>query len=373
MSAKGMAALAAFCFIVIAALPLAASADAADSGRAVPDAYMSQLDPNGKAVYSAVEEAVASAMDDPGNTIEVSVDFGHMVTFESTEEAKAYAQSTVSSALAAVYYSDPMAVWLWDLPVSGVVAEVTTPSVVISSAEANIDSQVRFIADRVSFTLSVPSDLSDDPETEANELADNIRKVEEAASGVSASGTVSEKVKAIADSLVDVKDATDGEGQVSNVYDALVSRSSSSAGIAAAFTYLCQINGVEALTVRGTVHTSFDDGSSSTGYWSVVRDGDSWYGADASWYDGDDRSVLMAGYATVTTASASGERFGVTHIADLGLSSANGLAPVQIAENGVEWPDDRTFLEKYGTHVFAVVIVAVIAGTLLYAIRKGNI
>ena len=91
-----------------------------------------------------------------------------------------------------------------------------------------------------------------------------------------------------------------------------------------------------------------------------------------SWYDGDDRSPLMAGYGTETPES-NGERFGATHVADLDMTSGNSLVPVAISAEGYSWPDDRTFMEKWGTHVFAVIIVAVIVGVFVYAIRKGNI
>ena len=367
MSTKGIAALAAFCFIVIAALPLAVPADADGEGPSQSDVYGSQLDANGRAVYDATASAIAAALEAPVNTLQVTVSLPEPVLCADTPAAEAYARGVAEEALAALYYTDPMAVWLWDLPVAAPAVDVSTGSVELVASGAELGQTVYFTPVSVTFSLSVPSDMADDPETEADELSERIKAVEDAASGVTVSGSVSEKVKAIADRLVGVRDSDDAEGQVGNVYDALVANSSSSAGIAMAFAHLCQLNGVEAVVVAGTVHSSFGE-DAHHGYWGLVRDGDSWFGADLTWYDGDDRSVLMAGYATQTSAVAAGERFGVTHIADMGPLDAPAMA-----EDGFAWPDDSTFLEKYGTHVFAVVIVVVIVGTLLYAVRKGNI
>lgn len=366
MRAKGMAALAAFCFIALVAFPMS-GADAGSS-----DGYSSQLDADGQLVYSQVAGALEAVQADPVNTVGVSVDLRDaLVLFESTEDAEAYARETVRTALAAMYYEDPMAVWLWDLPVKDVEVEVSTGPVTTKLTDSGYE-KVYFAATGVSFTLSVPEDMADDPATEQNELADRMDSVRKAAAAISVGGSVSEKVKAIADRLHGVRDSADEEGQVSNAYDALVVSQSSSAGIAAAFNYVCQLNGVEVMTVRGTVCDYKDGSTGSTGYWNVVRDGDSWYGVDVSWYDGDDRSPLMAGYGTETPES-NGERFGATHVADLDMTSGNSLVPVAISAEGYSWPDDRTFMEKWGTHVFAVIIVAVIVGVFVYAIRKGNI
>ena len=145
-------------------------------------------------------------------------------------------------------------------------------------------------------------------------------------------------------------------------------------GIAAAFTYLCQYNGVDALTVRGTIVTSSNPDDNETGCWNVVRNDDeagTWYGVSITAYDGDDRSPLMAGAST--EVGVSGPGFSSVYVADLDLASENSLNPIQISATGFDWPDDRTFFEKYGTHVFAVILVAIIAGVIVYALRTGNV
>ena len=91
-----------------------------------------------------------------------------------------------------------MAVWLWDLPVKDVVVEVSTGPVTTKLTESGYE-KVYFAATGVSLTLSVPEDMADDPATEQNELADRMDSVRKAAAAISVGGSVSEKVKAIAD------------------------------------------------------------------------------------------------------------------------------------------------------------------------------
>ena len=171
-------------------------------------------------------------------------------------------------------------------------------------------------------------------------------------------------MRSIADHLRSIKSMDDEEGEVSNVYDALVAGKSSSAGVAAAFNALCIANDITSTAVSGTVYKAFDEDGTSEGYWNLVQMEGSWYGCDAAWFDGDDRSVLMAGSNTQLQSKAVGERFGPTHVPDQSVS---------MSSEGYDWPDDRNFFEKYGTHVMAIIIVGVIIGVFVYAIRKGNI
>lgn len=359
-----IAALAAFCAVAVLLAPVV---QATDSETTQPVGYYDQLDANGQSVYQEVATSIQDAQAEPKNSMLFTIRLYEPVLFTSTEDARTYALDMINSALAAVYYTDPMAVWLWDLPVTAV-------EVIVSTTTVQVGDVGYFMADWVEFTLNVPVDMEDDSSTEeVNELLNRMDELRSVVQGITVSGSVAEKVRAIADNLLAVSDTDDEEGQVSNIYDALVTRSSSSAGIAAAFTQLCQQNGVTALTVKGTVYESFGADAGAIGYWNVVQDGENWYGADATWYTSEDRSPLLAGYTTETSAVAGGERFGSTHMADLDLSSTNTLVPIQISADGYAWPDESTFFDRYGTHVFAVVIVIVIAGTLLYAIRKGNV
>ena len=226
----------------------------------------------------------------------------------------------------------------------------------------------------VSFTVTVPSEFSDtDPER--NEVMDAVNELREAAD-LKASGTVGDVVKAVARSLSGIRDHTDEEGTVSNAYDALVTGESSSAGIAMAFTYLCERNQVAAATVKGTVVTD-SEGATATGYWNVVWDAEAsrWYGSDSTIYNGSDETPLLAGMSSLVLLPSMDVKrgFGSTHVTELDLSSPNSLESVAIPAEGYDWPDDRTFIEKYGTHVMATIIVAVIVGVILYAMRNGDL
>ena len=136
-------------------------------------------------------------------------------------------------------------------------------------------------------------------------------------------------------------------------------RKSSSAGIAAAFAYTAQSNGLDSLTVYGIV---------GTGYWNIVRLDGSWYGVDVTVYDGKDKASILAGSATKLSSGTEYERFGSTHVADEDI-----LGQISIVRDGYSWPDDRTFFEKWGSQAIIVAIVIVILATIVYALKKDVI
>ena len=382
MKTKLVAALAVFCFIAIMAVPTVQADAGSDTG------YSSQLDANGQKVCQEVGDRFASEISggNPQGKLQFLISLSDPVLFETEEQAAAYATDMVNSALAAIYYTDAEAVWLWNLPITVVDVTVTCGDVKITYPSSDRAPGTYVMPVSVMFSVEVPGDVADDPSTEANETYGVITELREARFEVG--GSVSEKVKAIADrlhsvSIVDnpTEDASSGDDgessdgprvtDVGNAYDALVGGSSSTEGLAAAFTYLCRYNGVEAYTVRGAVVTP--DGE-ETGCWNVVRDDDeagTVYAVDVSMYNGDDRSPLMAGAST--PVSATGDGFSAVHVADLDLASGTTLSPIAISTSGYDWPDDRTFMEKYGTHVFATVLVAIVAAVLVYALRTGNV
>lgn len=386
MNSKIVAAMAVFCFIAVLAAPVI---DAEGSETVVPDTdYVSQLDENGRTVYDEVTGRFSTELSgSPSGTLSFMIYLGDPVLFATPEEATAYAQDVVQTALAAIYYTDAEAIWLWDLPISSPEVTVECGLAEITYPDTDRDPGTYSIPVSVSFSVSVPSDFTDSPDTAQNEISQAISDLREAAEdiGVNAS-QVPDKVIAITQALSSVRDiddqeaveATEGsEGQpatVSNAYDALVTGESSSAGIAMAFTYLCERNGITAATVRGTVVTN-SGGATETGYWNVLWDGERWYATDVTVYNGDDRDPLMAGMSTLVLVSDMSvtRGFGSTHVADLDLAASNSLSSVTVPADGYEWPDDRTFFEKYGTHVMAVIIVAVIVGVILYALRNGDL
>lgn len=370
MKTKIVAALAVFCFIAV----MAVSAEQADAAEGT--GYVSQLDANGQSVYAQVIESFATEINSssPKSELNLFVYFPDPVIFSTEEEAQVYAVNAVNSALAAIYYKDAEAVWLWDLPVTAPEVTVNCGEVQVSIPGSTTSGPASyFMPQSATFKLSVPADVADDPSTAENETIQIIQKLRDARSEVT--GDLSQKVQAIADSLRSVRVVDDEEGSVSNAYDALVGRSSSSAGIAAAFTYLCAYNQVNAVTVKGTIVTN-SDGDTAAGYWNAVYDGASvWYAADITVYNGEDRSPLLAGTSTLVGLSSGNATrgFGSTHVADLDLASPNSLEPVQVSVKGYDWPDDRGFLEKWGVHVVVVILVAIVAAVMLYAVRTGNI
>lgn len=357
MRTKSVAAVAVISLMAMILVPFCTESDA-DS---VTD-YTAQLDDNGLKIREQVMEMIDRGYKSPQNTIQVDVRFDSIVIFESTEAAMKYIEDTVKKVLFSIYYSEPMAVWLWDLPVSVPDISGVTQVVRITSSSDPGREQGYFSPEKASFTLSVPSSCIDDPATEGNELKDILDKVEAAVFEVS--GSVYSSVKAIADRLRSVKVVEDEEGTVSNVYDALVGKSSSDAGIASAFTLVARSNGLSALTVAGMVGTD----SQSEGYWNAVLADGAWYGCDATIYDGKDRSPLMAGTQTVIVYDSSQERFGTVHTAGDGV-----LDPIKISVSGYDWPDDRGFFEKWGSQIAMAALVAIIVLTLLYAVRSGSV
>ncbi len=356
MRTKSAVILAVAFLTAVACVP-AVTGDAAetDSG------YVSQLDANGKQIYSEVVSAVTSALEDPSNTLTVTDKPGRLVLFEAKEDALDYIEDIVKKALYATYYSMPMAAWLWNLPVAEPELAPTTDLVKVTSENDPSDVRTYWRISEAVITMTVPDSIADNPDTEANELADALKKVRDAVK--SYSGDDASMVKAMADDLRSITSKDDGEGEVSNLYDALVERKSSSAGIAAAFAYTAQSNSLEALVAHGIVGTGSD-----SGYWNLVRLDGSWYGADVTVYDGKDRAPLLAGSATEIGSGSSYERFGSTHVAD-----EEPLGQISIVRDGYSWPDDRSFFEKWGSQIIIVAIVALILATIVYALKKDVI
>lgn len=321
-------------------------------------AYRDQLDGNAEGLFDELGKVFGSA--EPSKVLEIKYVFKDPVLLDDEKRATAYALSEVRNALAAYYLSDPSPIWLWDLPVSQV-EDVDTTVVPITTAYDG-ETRTYYTPYSVAFKLDVPEEYGDDPAKAVSEVEDRIRSFD---------GTVREKATAINDVLRTVKSSEDKDGEISNIHDALVSGTSSSAGVAAAFTVLAKASGLEALTVSGQVMTGTDD-ETSEGYWNLVKDGDGWYAVDSTENGTSWRNCLLAGVTTTIDLSGHQERFGATHAADGALLGASLSAP-QISSSGYDWPDDRSFFDKYGTYIFGVVIGIIILLTLLHAVRAGDI
>lgn len=349
MRTKSAALLAVTCLVAIVCVPFVTDPVSGSTG-----GYDSQLDANGQQIYEEVLSRVSSGLADPTETIDISIDFNRIVAMDSNEDVTAYIERITSEALFAAYYSQPMAVWLWDLPV--VQPELTTAVNLLKITSVDDPSDVKgyFSPKSVSFILTVPEDMKQDLKTKIEKVTSAIMSV---------SGDVPSVVKAISGDLRNISQKDDAEGEISNVYDALVDRKSSSAGIAAAFTLVAKSNGLNALTVCGTTGSDKE----KVGYWNIVDFDGGWYGVDVTIYDGKDKSPIMAGYNTkiVMGDGTYYERFGSTHIAGDGH-----LNQMEIVRNGYSWPDDRSIFEKWGNQIFMVIIVAMILGAIIYALKK---
>ncbi len=329
------------------------------------DDYVSQLDDNGLGLYGYVDGQLVVKDGVVPLSISIVYPIGTPVLFDDVASAKAYAESMVADALSALYLSDPYSVWLWDYPVKELGIDVVT-TVVGGYSGSPATSYVAPTS--VSFVLNVPEAYRDDPATEVDETLEALNAVDSATKTFE--GTLYDKVRGINDILRGVDVTADGEGTIGNIHDALVKGASSTAGIAAAFTYLCEVNGIDALTVQGSV---LDGDGFVQAYWNVVRDGESWLAVDCTWNSGDEKNCLLAGVSSDVSFEGAIHGYGSTHVADLSSIPADGLVAPQIAIDGYEWPDERGFVMKYGAHIAMAVITLLIVLAIVIAIRNDNV
>ena len=323
--------------MAVALLLVPSSCSAAEGS---DSSYVSQLDENGRSVYGSL--SVFETSNDA--VLEITAGFPRTVLYQTEDAAKIAAAQTVNDALAAKYLSDPYGIWLWDLPVKSV--EVV-PEVAPMKIEG--DQKAYYAATSVSFKLSAPEKYQSDVAS----ILDEVKK-----SAKTFNGSDSDKAKAIAKHLSGIS-KEDGEGTVSDLYDAIVKRSASSFGVAAAYTYLAGLNDLEAVTVKGLYYGTSDEGKS--GCWNAVRTGDAWYAVDAT------KNMIMSGTGTKIGSAT----FASSYSADLDMKDDNSLVPPEIGRTAYPYPDETPFLEKYGAHILVALMVAVVLISLLYGVRKG--
>lgn len=340
---------------ILAAPVMAAAADGA-AGEA-GSYYRDQLDADGAGLYDHMVSVFDGLEAQPTDEARVSYT---MAPYQGTEsDAVAHAESTVNDALAALYLSDPSYIWLWDYPITDV-----TVTTVTESTEAGVSVSV-------SFALSVPERYADDPDTDANEVAEAIQALDDAIRTFD--GDLRSKVSSINDVLREVRESDDEEGTISSPLDALDRRESSSAGVAAAFTVLCNANGVDCLTVKGYAPDDEAEDGRTVAYWNVVCEDGLWYAVDCTLNSDTARNCLMAGSTTHMVVGNVTERFGGIRSADLDMTDTNSLEAPSIQVVGVEWPDDRSFFDKYGLYIFLVIVGAIVIGVIIHAMRAGNL
>lgn len=326
--------------------------------------YVSQLDDNGATVYEELGNLSSSYT----NLVGVEVTFDDLVVFDNEESAIAYGKDVAADAMAARYYTDPMVPYLWDLPVKEVDVDVKTEKVKVTNESSEKEC---YVAASVSFQLSVPERMADDPVTEENELALRMGQLSDAVKKFTTDASVPDAVRALADHLRDVKVVDDEEGEVSNIYDALVDKESSSAGIAAAFTKLAAMNYMDAMTVKGEIPVK-DSDETRTAYWNYVEYEDEWYAADVTLNNTGHEGYLMAGYASNVVDDGVQSSFGLTHTPSMDLSSVNSLTVPELTRDGYEYPVVVSFFDEWGEKIMMLIIGIAIAGTMIYFVKKGN-
>lgn len=362
MSPKSPCALALSVLLLLAVPLLVPSASASAGGD-----YVSQLDANGAGLYEYLDTRFEELSEDPTDSVTISYVVADSPLFASMDEASEYASAFVHDTLAAYYLTNPYPIWLWDYPVTG--ADVIPSAVEPRTDE---DGNVHYVLLSVTFTLTVPDGFGDDPETEENEISGYIAALD-AEIAAYEGDSVEDIVSEISSRLSGVTSSDDDEGTVSNPYDALVTGTSSSAGVAAAFTLLCGASGVTAITAMGQTGAADDDGDFPVGYWNLVLMDDGWYAADCTLNGDDARNCLLVGTSTTVTVGTSAVAFGGTRSSVIVMQDEVSLTVPQIVYSGVEWPDDTSFIEAYGAYIALVVMMVIIVAALVHAIRSGNV
>ncbi len=339
---------------VAVVVPLA-GADAGDTG---DFSYKSQLDDNALLVYKEV--GTATSITDTTRSFEVQ--FVSSNLFNNEEDAKTYAEYTVSNALSALYLSNPMVPYIWNFPCVTVEVDPEISKVEVTSSTSVTTTY--YVVDTIRFDLSVPEGIT----------SDSIKELEDAISAINITGsTDAKKVKSIITYLDNLRFQQDEEGTVSNIYDALVTKKTTSAGVAQAFVQLCTLNDIKAFTVCGdNLLTSKEDIS----YWNIVYlEGDidgvttySWYLVDSA-YCAD---TGIAGYATEIVDESKTYSMSAVHNKNLKLIGDNGLDTPQTAKDSYVQVGGPSFIELYGEKILLGALAVVMAVGMLYAVRSGN-
>lgn len=338
MSSKAVAPLAVVLLLVSASAVLVPSSEADAS-----TAYYDQLDSNGKALY----EQIAGQADSTEDSLQISFTLVNKDLTAAGGDPDGYAKSMVTDVLWALYLSEPMLIWLWNLPVT----TIEDPSTVKEGG---------YVVS-LSITLTAPSEFSGKVSETMAALKDKLATYD---------GSDKDKISSINDRLRGMTFKDDDDGKISNIYNALVDGNTSTAGVAAAFTALSSHNGIKCITVKGQIITSLS-GDTKTSYWNEICYESQWYAADSYSNDDVSKNVLLAGWTTTVTFGSSSERFEGSHKVDQILGSSL-MAPT-IQAKGVEWPDESSFVEKYGSYIFVGAMIVILIIAMLVAKREGLI
>ncbi len=341
--------------VAVSLLPLIPSAEAEmEIGSGIKKGYyISGLNQVEEEVYVQVDQILTQEYNgnNPRDSIDFSIEFPSVI-FEgedAEENAATYVKNTINKVLTIKYYSDLRAIWLWTYPVSH-------PDINVVVEDANLTSETQSSTVKVpvscSFTLSVDDRFKGNIPKTINDVLN--------ATYNSDSTDAIETIRGVYSMLSSVDVIDDEEGKISTVYDALVDKKSSSAGIATAFRMMVtKSNNIGCVVVTGMSYADSSEGK--VHFWNQVEYNNKWYIVDATLSD-----CLMLGYDDTVVGEP------VTSV--LHNTSVQGLtymSPPDVTRDSYEFPDERTFLDKYGSYFIVVAIVCLIVICLLMAVKQG--
>ncbi|MBQ3686176.1 MAG: hypothetical protein II933_07565 [Candidatus Methanomethylophilaceae archaeon] len=350
----------ALAIIIASTMVLAAAPSDGANGESY---YYSQLDANGKAIYNELSN---KGHYEPSFT--VTVQLPGVVLFDFADAAEAYAKDVLTVALWAKYLSEPMFVHLWNLPVEAVAGTVT-----VSEGTVTVDEDIKtgFVATSVKFTLSVPSKLAEDLESRMKAVKTAAQSISNGVTGSNNAEMAKSIAKAITKDCKFTESMDADEGSVSNIYDCLVLGESGSRGFGQAFSLVCQLKGVEAITVNGSYFKDKTERIDSM--WNAVECDGKWYDVDLINYKLGYGGTIMAGTTTNLTNNNSSRLHATVYVPERITGKSIDLMPHEIEREGYEFPDERPFYEKYSDYILLAGVAAIIIAFMAYAVRTGNI
>ena len=356
MEFKRVLAVALVTVAVFALMPF----DAVQASDSSVSPYESQLDEYAAPVYGEV--CKATEITDATREFTVSYNVAQPTRLFNSEDAlDSYAYNMVRNALTAVYLTEPMVPYIWDFPVSDVKVTAVSASVGITSGD---DKTMSYALDRVTFSLSVPEWITADSMNELKQAINDIKIV---------GNNKSQQVVNIMEQLDKLAFEADGDGEISNIYDALVKKKTTSAGVSQAFIELCSFCGVPAITVAGENVFATNE---SKDFWNYVYlegeldggPGYAWYIVDPGYCNG----TGIAGYSTPVEHEGRTYSMSSAHNVDLSAAGLSDLEVPQVNKDKYVQVGGPTFLEQHGEKLLLLALAIVLGVGMYYAIRTGN-
>ena len=344
---------------ILLATSLAAFAAPADG--AEESYYYSQLDSNGKEIFDSL--APYEGYYEPSVTVLVA--FPLPVLFTDKEAAEEYAKQTAEVALYAKYFSEPMFVHLWNLPVTEMEYTVTTTAV--QTVEGSVTT-TWIAVDTVKFTLTAPEYLQEGMQAKMEQVKTAAKAIE---IDDDSDGDKARSIARAVTGKAKYDGGLDEEGKVSNTYDCLVAGETGPRGYALAFELVCQLNGIKSVVVNGTFYEDKTEGHPTL--WNSVQIEDKWYDVDCVKVKQKYSGVILAGTTTSLSSGNSSRLHATAYVPERITNGHVDLFPPQIEREAYDLDDDRPFYEKYADYILLAIIALIIVAFMAYAVRTGNV